>query len=240
MYIPSHLEVTELDQQVELIREYPLGTMFSYNGGKSRLLDYFKSGKEDDAIDSEMCATHVPFCYVAGSTETGPGKLIAHLARRNQHVELLEQSPNCLVVFQSVDSYVSPEYYPLKKKTHKFVPTWDFGCVHVYGRARIIRDDPAWLLEMLNAITDQEEEKRPDEANRWKVSEAEPSYLERMMKEVVGIEIEISSVQCKMKFQQDQPPVNVNGVLDGYSKELDAAKAQELSKFTRKHYPRDL
>ncbi|CAH03046.1 uncharacterized protein KLLA0_A10461g [Kluyveromyces lactis] len=261
MYIPSHLEVTDLDKQVSVIKQYPLGVLFNYNSAKTGLLDYFKSGKPPsgtDRVDSVMCATHVPFHYVEDPEGKTKGKLIAHLAGQNQHIAMLEENANCLVVFQSVDSYVSPEWYPLKKKTHKFVPTWDFACVHVYGRAKIIHDDEEWLLGMLNSITDQEEKKRPDTTtvsekdedhsgekgevpiHRWKVEEAEKRYLSQAMKNIVGLEIEIDHVQSKFKFHQDQPPVNVNGVLDGYAKELDPKKAQELEKFTRQQYPREL
>ncbi|CDO91978.1 unnamed protein product [Kluyveromyces dobzhanskii CBS 2104] len=261
MYIPSHLNVTDLDQQVKLIEQYPLGVLFNYNSGKAGLLDYFKSGKPptESRVDSEMCATHLPFHYVPDAATGGKGKLIAHLAKTNQHAQMLEENPNCLVVFQSVDSYVSPDWYPLKKKTEKFVPTWDFACVHAYGKAKIIRNDEQWLLQTLNSITDQEEGKRPlamvaddvdgkedsvsrdeDSPRRWEVSQTNKDHLDRLLKNIVGIEIEINSIQSKFKFQQEMPPVNVNGVIGGYARELDPAKAEKLADLTREQYPRQL
>ncbi|CAD6633174.1 XXYS1_4_G0006860.mRNA.1.CDS.1 [Saccharomyces cerevisiae] len=77
-----------------------------------------------------MCASHIPFVFV--EFDNGEHKLIAHLARKNKQVEMLERVQKCLVVFQRVDSYISPAWYPVKKKTHKFVPTWDFAAVYVY------------------------------------------------------------------------------------------------------------
>lgn len=237
MYIPKHLEVTDLSQQIALIEKHPLGILFNYVAPNDSLLGYFKGS--DNKIDSEMCATHVPFFFV--KDDEGNQSLIAHLAGNNQQIEMLKQNPNCMVVFQSADSYVSPAWYPLKEKTHKFVPTWDFACVHVYGKA-IIHQEEEWLLNMLNSITNQEENKRPEEGRpkRWKVDETDEKYLKQKLNDIVGLEIKITNIQSKFKLHQEQPPINVNGVIDGYAKELGNETGQELTELMKEHYPRQL
>ncbi|SCU78668.1 LAFA_0A07822g1_1 [Lachancea sp. 'fantastica'] len=213
--------------------------MFSYAAPSSGLMGFIK-GTESTSVDSEMCATHVPF--VLEQQEGGKRKLVAHLAAENQHIGLLEKNPKCMVVFQGVNSYVSPSWYPLKKKTHKFVPTWDFATVHVYGTARIIRDK-SWLLDMLNQLTDQEEGKRPDGdvfESKWKVSDAPEKYVDSLLTRIVGLEIDITDIQSKFKLHQNETAVNVNGVLEGYEKEVGGAKGQELAKITRDNYPHPL
>ncbi|GES68308.1 hypothetical protein SCEPF1_0015000200 [Saccharomyces cerevisiae] len=146
----------------KLSKKPPLGTLFSSKASRQGFFGWRTSSNKDDP-DFGMCASHIPFVFV--EFDNGEHKLIAHLARKNKQVEMLERVQKCLVVFQSVDSYISPAWFPMKKKTHKFVPTWDFAAVHVYGTPRIIRDDKDWLINMLSTLTDQEEEKRPEGEN---------------------------------------------------------------------------
>ena len=39
-----------------------------------------------------------------------------------------------LVLYKAEDTYVSPNWYPTKNKTHKVVPTWNYQSVYFYGR----------------------------------------------------------------------------------------------------------
>lgn len=242
MYIRKVYEVTELAKQAELIKKYPLGIVFSANpspGGG--LLGFMRAGSLEE-VDSELCATHVPFFFVEGK-DGESHKLVAHLAANNQQGKQLEKVGKVLVVFQSVDSYTSPAWYPLKKKTHKYVPTWNFAAVHVYGTPKVIRNDKEWLLRQLNQITDQEEGKRPEGEGyeeKWKVSDAPEKYIDAKLKNIVGLEIEITAIQSKFKFGQDEVPTNVNGVLEGLEKEVGGEKGEEMCKLTRECYPGEL
>ena len=49
-----------------------------------------------------------------------------------------------LVVFQAVDTYVTPSWYATKREHGKVVPTWNYAIVHAWGRPRVV-EDPAWL-----------------------------------------------------------------------------------------------
>lgn len=238
MYIPKEYESTDFSKQVALIREYPLGVLFSSETRKSGILQFASQLYETKSPEVEMEASHIPFLFV--ESKDGKHKLIAHLARRNQLIDLLERSGKCLVVFQSVDSYISPSWYPLKKETHKFVPTWDFAAVHVYGTPKIIRDDKDWLINMLTLLTAQEEGKRPKGAEyeeKWKVSDAPESYLAIMLKNIVGIEIEIDSIQSKFKFDQKSPVVNVQGVIKNLLHEVGGDKGKGMAALVKENYP---
>lgn len=234
MYIPKNFEVQDLPRQVEIIRNYPLGTLFTASPPSKGLLNIW-SNDPVGRPDSELCVTHVPFCFVPGA-EGSCGKLVAHLAVQNQQIEHLENQSKCLVVFQSVDSYISPSWYPLKKNTHKRVPTWDFAAVHVYGTPKIIRGDKKWLINLLNLLTDQEESKRPEGEQyeeKWKVSNAPESYIHGKLKGIVGLEIEITHIESKFKFDQDSAQVDVEGVIDNLEKEVGGEKGKEMAKFVK-------
>ncbi|CAD6638360.1 CCN_G0032500.mRNA.1.CDS.1 [Saccharomyces cerevisiae] len=101
MYIPKHFESMELSRY-KLSKKPPLGTLFSSKASRQGFFGWRTSSKKDDP----------------------------DFARKNKQVEMLERVQKCLVVFQSVDSYISPAWYPMKKRTHKFVPTWDFAAVY--------------------------------------------------------------------------------------------------------------
>ncbi|CAI4044509.1 hypothetical protein N7582_003094 [Saccharomyces uvarum] len=234
MYIPKKFEVQDLPRQVEIIHNYPLGTLFTASPPSKGILDIWNNGLTDRP-DSELCVTHVPFSFVPG-TGGSCGKLVAHLAVQNQQIEHLEKLSKCLVVFQSVDSYISPSWYPLKKKTHKHVPTWDFAAVHVYGTPRIIKGDKEWLIDLLNRLTDQEESKRPEGEQyeeKWKVSDAPESYIDAKLKGIVGLEIEITHIESKFKFDQDSAKIDVEGVIDNLEKEVGGEKGKEMAKLVK-------
>ncbi|AQZ09440.1 hypothetical protein BZL39_A03750 [Zygosaccharomyces parabailii] len=239
MYIPKHFEVKDLQQQVEIIKNYPLGILFTSCPSSGGLLGFWKNGQHDRP-DSELCATHVPFYFI--ESPEGKHKLIAHLAIQNNQVEQLENVSNCLVTFQSTDSYVSPSWYTLKPKTHKYVPTWDFAAVHVYGTPKIIRGDKEWLLNMLNLMTDQEEGKRPTGENfkeKWKISDAPDSYLNVMLKNIVGLEIEITHIESKFKFDQNKNKIDVSGLIDNFEHEIGGEKGMKLAEYIRECQPNE-
>ncbi|CAR30712.1 ZYRO0E00462p [Zygosaccharomyces rouxii] len=237
MYIPKQYNVDDIEKQVQIIKDYPLGTLFSSRPVSKGLFGFGK-GDESEQPDSDMCASHIPFFFV--ESPEGKHKLIAHLSAKNQHANQLENTSKCLVTFQSVDSYISPSWYPLKEKTHKFVPTWDFAAVHVYGTPKIIRGDKEWLLKMLNLLTNQEEGKRPEGEEfkaKWKVSDAPESFLDGKLKGIIGLEIDITHMESKFKFDQDSSQINVDGVISNLENEVGGDKGGDMAKFTKECYP---
>ena len=73
-------------------------------------------------------------------------------------------------------------------------------------------DDRAWLHGLLRDLTSVHEGgfREP-----WRLEEAPPDYLDRMLAAVVGIEIEVTELAGKWKLSQNQPPANRAGVLTG-------------------------
>ena len=61
-----------------------------------------------------------------------------------------------LVVFQAVDTYVTPSWYASKREHGKVVPTWNYAIVQAWGRPRAI-EDPGWLATQIRALTAQHE-----------------------------------------------------------------------------------
>ena len=91
------------------------------------------------------------------------------------------------------------------------MPTWNYVVVHARGRLRVI-DDPAWLRRQLEILVAEHE---AGFAEPWRIGDAPPDYIEKMLAAVVGIEIGIADLTGKWKISQNQPEINRTGVVAG-------------------------
>ena len=89
MYQPTHFREDRLDVQHALIRAHPLAILVSHR----------EAGLE---------ANPIPFLLDAHASPLGT--LRAHLARANPHWRSLASVLEALVVFQAVDTYVTPSW----------------------------------------------------------------------------------------------------------------------------------
>ncbi|RCK65607.1 hypothetical protein Cantr_01350 [Candida viswanathii] len=196
MYIPKKYLDEDWSQVEYLIQKYPLGTVVT----------------TDD--NGTIIANHIPF-FLKENADTGKKYLIAHIAKSNHQIPSLKDSDNVLVIFQSVDSYITPNHYPGKQETHKFVPTWDFAAAHIKGSSKII-DDFDFVRNQLHDLTSQQEYGKED---GWKLSDAPEGYLKAMQRAITGLQIEIESTQCKFKFEQGMKDQDIKGVIKGLGEE---------------------
>ncbi|EGW30223.1 uncharacterized protein SPAPADRAFT_63842 [Spathaspora passalidarum NRRL Y-27907] len=192
MYIPKNYLEENWEQVEYLVKKYPLGTVIT------------------TAEDGTIIANHIPF-FLRQDEETGKKYLIAHMAKANHQLPTLRAYENVLVVFQSQDTYITPNYYPGKQETHKYVPTWDFACAHIYGNSRIV-DDADFVRDQITRLTNQQEAGKPD---AWKVSDAPEGFLRAMQKAITGLEIEITRTECKYKMEQKMKKPDIEGVIEG-------------------------
>jgi transcriptional regulator len=143
--------------------------------------------------DGAPFASHLPFMLDA---ERGQhGTLLAHLARANPQWRDFAAGGEALVIFQGPHAYISPSWY----ETHPSVPTWNYAVVHAYGVPRII-EDHATLRPMLERLVDTHEAgfEQP-----WRM-DLPQDYLDKMMRAIVGFEIEITRLEGKLKLSQNR------------------------------------
>jgi transcriptional regulator len=201
MYCPAPFREDRPEVLHAFIRSHPLGLLISH--GPSGLL-----------------ANLLPF--VLRTEDGGSGVLRAHMARANPQSREIDAQP-VLVVFRGADAYVSPSLYATKKETGKVVPTWNYAMVQARGTARL--QDIEWLGAQLNALTTEREAAR---AKPWAVSDAPPDYVEAQKKYIVGLEIEIASLDGKWKVSQNQPEANRRTVVAGFSADESTQEMAEL------------
>ena len=192
MYQPPHFEETRVEVMHSLIRAHPLGLLVS-------------TGPDGPVADP------LPFLLDA---EVGPkGRLRVHLARANPQWRLLAATPDApvLVVFQGVNTYVTPSWYETKRETGKVVPTWNYAIVQARGSVRVV-EDPEWLASQIADLTRSHEDGRP---TPWAVTDAPASYVQSQIKGIVGLEIDIADLRGKWKVSQNRPVADRAGIVAG-------------------------
>ena len=156
-----------------------------------------------------LVANHVPLLL---DRSRGPhGTLVGHVARANPVWRALNPDTPSIVMFQGPQSYITPNWYPGKAEHGKVVPTWDYAVVHAHGVARAI-EDPAWLLDMLERLTNAFEAAQPAP---WQVKDAPADYIDKLLRAIVGIEIPIARLEGKLKASQDEAVRDRLGTVEG-------------------------
>ncbi|HET8554535.1 MAG TPA: FMN-binding negative transcriptional regulator [Rhodanobacteraceae bacterium] len=147
-------------------------------------------------------ANHLPF-------ELVDGMLHGHVARGNDLATL--DGAEVLVIFRGPQGYISPNWYPTKHETGREVPTWNYAVVHVHGHLKVI-EDAAWMRTLLARLTDRHEAIEPQP---WKVTDAPEDHIEKSLRAIVGLEIDIERIEGKFKLSQNHPERNRLGVIAG-------------------------
>jgi transcriptional regulator len=190
VYLPDHFAETDTAAMHQLIRAVPLGTLVTL-------------GAEG------LVANHIPFVLDARAGEYG--RLLGHVARNNPVWRDHDPDRDALVVFQSIEAYITPNWYATKRETHEVVPTWNYAVVHAYGRI-IVHDDIKWVRGQAGMLTKQQEAPQP---TPWKMADAPPAYTAANLEQIVGIEIPIDRLVGKFKASQNRRDADRVGAIAG-------------------------
>jgi transcriptional regulator len=116
-----------------------------------------------------------------------------------------------IIVFNGpIQHYITPKFYvQTKPDTGKVVPTWDYSAIQVYGRARIFYDtssaeSSSFLSNQLHGLSLHAEKSIMGYGSEggpkpWEVSDAPGRYIDLLQKGIIGIEVEISSMEGRFK-----------------------------------------
>jgi transcriptional regulator len=190
VYLPAHFAETDTDALHQLIRQSPLGTLVTLGA-------------------DGLAADHVPFVLDARAGRYG--RLLGHVARGNPVWRDHDPEREALVVFQSVEAYVSPGWYATKRETGEVVPTWNYAVVHAYGRINV-HDDAKWVRGQAGMLTKQQEASLPAP---WKMADAPPAFTAANLGQIVGLEIPIARLIGKLKAGQNRRDADREGAIAG-------------------------
>ena len=188
MYIPDHFREDRPDILRDAVRRIGFATLATQDGKNS------------------LDANHLPMLL----QENGDGNVLrGHVARANPVWQ--KAKGQALAIFLGPHAYVSPNWYPSKAETGKAVPTWNYITVHARGPIRWI-PDVDWLRAHVTALSDAHEAGR---AQPWKVSDAPVSYVDSLLRAIVGFELSIERLEGKYKLSQNRDAADYAGARDG-------------------------
>ena len=172
----------------------------------------------------EPFATHLPLALEIDGD--GEAMLCGHMAKANQHLDILAGNPNALAVFWGPHAYVSPSWY----ETTPAVPTWNYVAVHAYGIVSLV-DDPAETEPMLTDLVHQDEDGRE---TPWRMEDLPADYRAGQLKGIVGFRMKINRLEGKLKLSQNRPAVDAMRVAEALangSSAGDHATAQAMRRY---------
>ena len=209
MYLPEHFRDARPDALAQAVAASPLGLLVTHGPG---------------GLD----ANPIPWLYDAGEDAGGGalGTLRGHVARANPLWQPGASDAQALVVFSGEQGYISPSWYPSKAATHRQVPTWNYAVVHAHG-ALAVQDDKRFVRRVVAQLTCRHEATEPVP---WKMGDSAPEFIDSMLRNIVGIQITLTSLVGKVKLSQNREERDRLGAADT----LDARGHTALAHAMRK------
>ncbi len=202
LYRPTHFRVDDAQALDAFIERHAFGTLVS-----SGVLG--------------LQVSHIPF--LPERDEGGKLRLLGHVARANPQWETLEAADHVLAIFEGPHGYVSPSWYG----QHPAVPTWNYCVVHARGRVRLMEE--ASLRVLLDRLSSTYEAGRP---GAWRMADQPEEFIAKMMRAIVGFELEVESLEGKFKLSQNRP-ADIPRVIEALEREGEG----DLAGLVRVHAP---
>ena len=204
MYLPPQFNKSK-DRHIaaQIVREHPFAQLIS----------------NDDS--GFPYVTPLPLHLIEDtSSDAVRWKLLGHVAKPNPHWKYLAARPEALVTFMGPQAYMSPKVYPDLAR----VPTWNYLAVHCKVRATLIEDPEAKDRLLKTLIGDHE----PPYKQQW--IDLGQEYQHKMLMGIVAFELEVISLECKVKINQHRPEATAK-MLEMYSQ--GNPQEQALAKWVR-------
>jgi transcriptional regulator len=185
MYQPPQFQSKDRAQALDIIRAHPFASLISV----------------DDA--GLPFVTHLPLHLEERTEEQGTDDprlvLLGHCAKPNPHWKYLIERPQAVVTFLGPNAYLSPQIYPDLAR----VPSWNYLAVHCTVQTTLI-DDPLAKDRLLKKLIGDHE---PTYAQQW--IDLGTEYQHKMLAGIVGFELQVLDLQCKIKINQHRPESHV-------------------------------
>jgi transcriptional regulator len=202
MYVPDPFKMDDIKLIHELMRKVPLANFVT-------------------ATAEGLLASPLPLYLDASEGEYGA--LYGHMAKPNPQWKT-PPIGEALAIFMGPDAYIAPAYYQTKRETGRVVPTWNYVTAQASGPVEFF-EDAGRLREVVSRLTDIHEAPRPEP---WKVTDAPESFVEGLIRGIVGLRMPITRLEGKCKASQNRSAADRAGVVEGLSQsnnpsERDAA-----------------
>lgn len=139
--------------------------------------------------------------------------MLSHVAKANNWWREVTDGTEVIALFLAASAYVSPSNYPSRSENPNVVPTWNYVAAEVRGRVSI-HPDPAWLLDQVRALTRHFEAGRDPE---WRVDDMDADYRAGQLRAIVGVAIDVETIEGKAKLSQNRPDADRRNVRDVFA-----------------------
>ena len=146
-----------------------------------------------------LVASHYP---VVLEEDTEGISIVSHVGRPDEKLHELGQH-EILVIIQGPHGYISPGWYG----NDGFVPTWNHVTAHLYGTPEILSDDENFAV--LGDLVDHFETQLPDPVSL----DIDEHQARRIAKGTVGIRIEVTRFDARLKLSQNKDPEVVDRII---------------------------
>ncbi len=147
-----------------------------------------------------------------------------HLMKKTDHHLAFTNNPNVLVLFTSPSAYIDANWYTQKPVGS----TVNYITVHAKGKITFTDDEGTY--QAVKSITEKHIQPNTDAA----FSNIPQSYIDAMVKAIVGFSIEVTALDAVFKLSQNQSALdrqNIIGKLIERNEDGDVFIAREMQKF---------
>ncbi|MBN9336026.1 FMN-binding negative transcriptional regulator [Devosia sp.] len=202
MYLPEQFREIDPAEIADIIAAAPLGCVVAQTS-------------------AALVANHMPLLA------DKDGTLVGHIALANDMHRLVAEGQDVLVIFQGVDGYVSPNFYPSKAEHHRHVPTWNYQVVHMHGTISFQHDERSKRAAV--GLLTRQHERRLNGDKAWRMADAPDDYMTDMLGKIVGFRIAVTRTIAKSKLSQNRDQRDFDGAVERLEKAGDTALADRMA-----------
>lgn len=153
-------------------------------------------------------ATHIP---IELKTKNKKDYLIGHISKANPQWNTFNDQKEVLCIFTAHHSYISASWYSVET-----VSTWNYIAVHAYGKIRIVNEKE--LHQSLEELMSKYEK---GSENPLHLKDVNQDKVQKMMKGIVGFEIEITKLEANYKLSQNRNDKDYENIITELEKKTD-------------------
>jgi transcriptional regulator len=156
----------------------------------------------------------VEFTQIPVLIEEKEGKVYVtgHIARKSDHHQALVADPNALIVFTGPHTYVSGTWYTGNPEQ---ASTWNYISVHARGMIKWMKDEE--LIELLKKLSLHFENNNT--ASTTIYDNLPSSYKDKLVKAIVGFEIEVAELENVFKLSQNRDEKSYDNIITQLKKQ---------------------
>jgi len=208
MYNYPHYKEEDKAKVIDFMRQHPFVTLIGADA------------------NGRIEATQIP---VLIDERDGSIFLTGHIAKKMDHERAFAENPAALVIFTGAHTYISGTYYTGNLQQ---ASTWNYISIHARGQMKWMTEEE--LIEFLKRFTLHFE--KGNTASTTIYDNLPEEYLSKLVKAIVGFELEITELENVHKLSQNRDEKSYDNIV-GKLKEQDG-DAKEIGEIMEKRKPK--